>query len=110
MKEEKQLQVGDKLYRTSHYKTIDRVVTIERVTNTQAISGHTKFKRTLNGNEVASVVGDSSWSVHFWQLESEELKERLFRQTAIKQLKEFDYSKVSTEIIKHILQSLTTPK
>jgi len=106
--ESKELQVGDKLYYTSHYKNVDHIVTIERVTNTQAIAGSTKFKRVLSSQNTASVIGYNSWSVGFWQLENEEMKDRLFRQKAIKEIKETDYKNVPSENLKQILEILTT--
>jgi len=105
--ESKQLQVGDKLYQTSHYKNIEAVITIDRVTNTQAFSGSRKFKRVLGSQNIATVIG-SSWSIYFYQLEDTELQDRLFRQNAIKKIKESDYKSVSSENLKHILEILTT--
>lgn len=106
--ENNKLNVGDRLYKTSHYKTIEQVVTIERVTNTQAFSSSMKFKRELSENGIARLIGGSSWTLHYWKKENEELQERLFRQNSIKYIKEVDYKLISTDKLKQILDILIT--
>lgn len=108
--ETKLLKVGDILYKTSHYKTIDRVVTIERVTNTQAIAGSIRFKKQLNYQNTASVIGDNLFSIGYWVLESEEIKDRHFRQVSIKEIKEADYTKASSDKLKAILEIINHPE
>ncbi len=102
-----QLQVGDKLYKTSHYKTIETVIVIDRVTSTQAfVDTRYKFKRDLTEQNTATVIGGNGWNFYYWKLEDSELIEMLFKQKAVKLLNEQTYQEIPIEKIKQALDIL----
>lgn len=99
------LFVGAKLYRIN-YKDITEVVTIERVTKTQAIAkdGRYKFGIELSSYGTARKIGDTNiWSSSSFHLETPKLKEQLWRQQSVKKLKDADYSKLSAKVLKELL-------
>jgi hypothetical protein len=103
--EKRLLKAGDKLYRV-HYNDVTDVVTIERTTKTQALSkdGKHKFRIELSSWGSASAMGDTNkWSSAAYYIETEELKEKLFRQKAIRKIRDFDYSTLTTDQLKEIL-------
>lgn len=53
------LNVGDKIVR--HYYKSRAILTIDRVTNTQAMSGTTKFKREVRDSRYFIEIGADSW-------------------------------------------------
>jgi len=99
------LFVGAKLYRTN-YNVITDVITIERVTKTQAIAkgGAYKFGIEVSSYGAARKLGntDRLSSTSFY-LETPKLQEQLWRQQTVKKLKDTDYSKLSTEVLKELL-------
>jgi hypothetical protein len=99
------LKVGDKIYRT-HYDSITDIITIERTTKTQAISkdGRYRFKIETSASGYVYKMGDTDkWSSASFCLETEELKEQLFRQIAVMKLKIINYSQFSTDVLKLLL-------
>lgn len=97
------LFVGAKLYRIN-YNEITEVLTIERVTKTQAISGNNKFRIELSNYSTASKMGYTDrWSNTSYYLETPELKEKLWEQETVRKLSKVDYSKLSTEVLKELL-------
>lgn len=97
------LFVGAKLYRTN-YNSITEVLTIERVTKTQAISGFNKFRIELSSYGTAYKMGSTDrWSSASYYLETPELKEKLWKQEAVQKLSKVDYSKLSTKVLKELL-------
>ena len=55
------LNVGDKILKRYGSKA-DKIITIERVTPTQAIAGNYRFKREQNTEWIFKEIGDSVWS------------------------------------------------
>lgn len=79
MEANKQLNVGDKIYERLHYGPL-RLLQIDRVTNTMAISGMHKFKRDVSGTGYVRLIGGSSYSRLSYYLETEELNNRYEKQ------------------------------
>ena len=102
------LSVGSKVYRTN-YSQITDVITIERVTKTQAIAknGTYKFDVNVSSSGYVRKLGqtDRLSSASFY-LETEELKQQLWKQQAIATLKNTDFSKLSVEILRELLSVL----
>ena len=100
------LKEGSRIYRTIFDK-ITEVITIERVTKTQAIStnGTYKFKIDVSSNGYVMKIGntDKSSTVSYY-IESPQLKKQLWKQQAIKKLKEIEYSKLHDETIEKLLE------
>lgn len=102
------LFVGAKLYRTN-YNDITEVIVIERVTKTQAIAKNAtyKFKIEVSSYGTAIKIGNTDrWSSASFYLETPKLKEQLWKQQAVKKLKETDYSKLSVEKLRDLLSVL----
>jgi hypothetical protein len=106
------LFVGAKIYGISRYNCIQVIVTIERVTKTQAIGkdGHFRFK--INVSEFGTVkrISDSSYYLWDYYLETPELKEQFWRQQTILKLQKTDYNKLSVENLKKILSIIEGTK
>lgn len=99
------LFVGAKIYKTN-YQEVREIITIERVTKTQAISenGTYKFAIEVSSDGTARRLGNTDrWSSGSFYLETPKLKEKMWRMTAVKQLKDADYSKFNTEVLKELL-------
>ena len=85
--EEKLLQVGDVIYSESYGKITGKY-TIDRITNTLAFSGMTKFKRCYTSpTYIRTVVSGGRWSSGSYSLETDELKERAKYQMALTKVK-----------------------
>lgn len=77
--ETKLLQVGDVIYSSGNYGVQHRFV-IDRVTNTQAFSSNTKFKREIFSSGSVRIIGNTnSWSTTNYKIETEKLKGDYFR-------------------------------
>lgn len=98
------LSVGDVIYMENNYGFCGKI-TIERVTKTQAISGDIKLRiETLDNGKRAKAIGETyGWNSIRYLLETPEIKERYWRQGAVRKLKEADYSKLSTEVLEKLL-------
>ncbi len=99
------LFVGAKIYRTN-YNEIIEVITIERVTKTQAIAkgGTYKFGIEISSYGTARKLGNTDrWSSASFYLETPKLQEQLWKQQTVKKLEDTDYSKLSTEVLKELL-------
>ena len=98
------LSVGDVIYMENNYGFSGKIV-IERVTKTQAISGNVKLRiETLDNGKRAKAIGETyGWNSTRYLLETPEVKERYWRQGAVRKLKEADYSKLSTEVLQKLL-------
>lgn len=99
------LKPGDKIYKIN-YGSIVRVVTIDRVTRTQAITkdSETKFRINLSSSGSAKEIGNSDrWDTGHWWLENDQLKEKLFDQKLVGQIKKIEFSTLPIDKIKKIL-------
>jgi hypothetical protein len=103
--ENRLLKTGDKLYKVN-YNAVVEIFTIERTTKTQALAkdGRYKFRIELSSWGTASVMGDTDkWSSATYYIETDELKEKVFKQNAIRKIKDYDYSLATIEQLKDIL-------
>lgn len=104
------LFVGAKLYRTN-YNEITDVITIERVTKTQAIAkgGTYKFSIEVSSFGTASKIGNTDrWSSASFYLETEKLKKQLWKQKTVKRLKDTDFSKLEDEVLEKLISLIPT--
>lgn len=100
----KMLAVGDKVYKTS-YGAVQEILTIDKVTPAQAHCGHLKFRRSVETRGYVKEIG--GWDSYCsYYIETEELKEKYFRQAAPKKILSYNYDKLPTEKIKAILEIL----
>ena len=80
-----ELKEGDRIYRC--YQGVPKqVLTINRTTKTQAIAGIYKFRKKCPENSWISVIGDDSFSLTSYYLETPKLKEKLKRVNMIRKL------------------------
>ena len=80
-REKKYLKVGDVLYPKNNYG-IKSPIVIDRVTKTQAIAGDYKFRIEYYHSAVR-IGGPSGYNSINYYLETDELKQELWRNTAI---------------------------
>lgn len=99
----KLLEVGDVIYSVSRY-TINGAYVIDRITNTQAISKTTKFRREISDNGWIRLVGSAeAWSMASYWLETDELKNRYSRQKFVSEIRAFEFNSLSDEDLKKIV-------
>lgn len=104
--ERSKLFEGAKIYEVSR-GAIQRVYTIVRVTETQAISETgIKFKIELSGSGTATQLAKNKWDFCTHYLETPELKLKLWRQNAISKCSKADFSKFSNEQLQAVLNIL----
>ena len=103
-KQEKLLQVGDVLY-SRQYGSIGTKFIIDRVTNTQAISGKKKFRRNIGSNGYVKSIGEGSYSPSYY-IENDELKEEYQRKKAITYLSSYNFSKLPTTVLLDVFNNL----
>ena len=98
------LSIGDVIYGKDHYG-IREVLKIEKVTRTQGICGDIRFKIQVfnDSGRVVKIGQVYGWNSTSYYLETPELKENYYRQIAVKKLREFDYSILSTEVLTKLL-------
>ena len=94
--EVKQLKVGDRIYSNS-YGSISSVRIIDRVTDSFAFSGKTKFKKDFTHG--ISIVPRVKWQSTYYCLETDELKEKLKIQKAKEFVRSFEFYLLSDEKI-----------
>lgn len=96
--EKRKLKVGDKVYETI-YGDIRRILTIERLTNTQAIAGNMKFSIEYQSSGKVKEIGSSKdrWNTTHYYLETEELKERKQRTDILNSISRIDFEAYPTE-------------
>lgn len=101
------LFVGAKIYETSiFYKSIKQIITIERVTKTQAIAQGGKYKFNIKISEsgdVKRISDDTIYTAGNYYLENPELKEQFWREQTVRKLVETNYKKLSTKDLGKIL-------
>ena len=105
---ENKLKVGDVIYGENSIYGINGVYKIKRLTDTQAISGNTRFKNEILSDGRIIKIGQSSdmWNRTHYYIETDELKEKYFRQNAVSTLKLTDYSKLETKVLESLLSVL----
>jgi hypothetical protein len=98
------LSVGDVVYGENRMYGIHEVLTIEKTTKTQGVCGDIRFKIDVDSNGKVKKIGQTyGWNTTSYYLETPELKEKYYRQNAVQKLKGFEYSKLSTEVLKELL-------
>jgi hypothetical protein len=102
-----QLKIGDRIYQ-ENYNEISCVFTVERVTKTLAICNHgAKFKREYSKTSWITTAGDTGkWNTNHYQIETPQLKEKLYRQVSISKIIAYKFDELSTEKIKSIMYIL----
>ena len=100
----KKLDVGDIIYGENRIYGIREVLTVERVTPTQAICKKSKFKREINNNGEVRIIGEDlgAFNKTRYYLETEEIKKKFLRQNLIIRLVNFNYSSLTTETLQKI--------
>lgn len=98
----KKLEVGDIIYRKHRIYGVREMLTIERVTPTQAVCKDKRFKREVNGGEVIMIGQSRSRDRERYFLETEELKEEYLREKLIEKMQGIDYSKLTTETLQQM--------
>lgn len=98
------LSVGDVIYGENRMYGIQEVLTIEKTTKTQGVCGDIRFKIEVENSVRVKKIGQTyGWNTTSYYLETPELKEKYYRQNAVQKLKGFEYSKLSTEVLKELL-------
>lgn len=102
-----ELQVGDKIYKENYHR-IYGVYTVERVTKTLAICNTgAKFKREYSdGSWIKLAENTDKWNTNHYQLETPELKKKLYKQVSISKIRNYNLEELSTEQIKSIMDIL----
>jgi hypothetical protein len=80
-----ELKYGDKIYRC-YQGSPTQVLTIDRITKTQAIAGIYKFRKKYYENSWISLIGEGSFSMTSYYLETPELIAKLKRVNMIRKL------------------------
>lgn len=102
-----ELQIGDKIYE-ENYNRILGVFTVERVTKTLAICNKgKKFRRKYSKDSWINHVGSTEkWSTNNYQLETPELKEKLYKQIYISKIRACKFEGLSIEQLRLIMAAL----
>ena len=102
-----ELQIGDRIYQ-ENYNKISGIFTVERVTKTLAICDKgAKFKREYSKDSWINSAGDTGkWNTNRYQLETLELKEKLYKQVSISKIRAYKFEDLSTEQIRSIMAVL----
>lgn len=105
---ENKIKVGDVIYGENRMYGIEGVYKIEKLTKTQAVSGNTRFKNEILSGGKVSKIGEASniWNRTSYYIETDEFKEKYFRQNAIQTLKAANYSKLETKVLESLLSVL----
>ena len=101
------LQVGDRIYQTN-YNKITSVHLVERTTETIAFCNHEmRFKREyVDGGWIHQMGKSARWCDSLYSLETPELKEQLYKQTAISKIRGFKFEDLSVVQIMEIMEIL----
>jgi hypothetical protein len=102
----RELKIGDRIYKVYTRSEITEVITIGRVTKTQAISEDDKYHFHININSLgATPIGvRERFSMFSYKLETNELKERLETQNLIRSVSKIDLTKLTKEQLQQIKQ------
>lgn len=102
--EKTSLEVGDIVYEVGYrsYNVRGRYK-IDRVTNTQAISGNTRFKRDCKEGRI-SVIGDSGYSSSFFRLWSEELEKKYIAFQLAQKIGSIKFTELPFETMQRIME------
>ncbi len=99
------LKVGDRIYRCYRGEPTN-VITIERTTKTQAISGTNRFKIEYSERSWINVVGRGSYSQASYYLETPRLIEKFNRIKLLSKVKTIKFDELTDEQLKSILNVL----
>lgn len=102
------LKAGDRVYAIgSNTNEIKRVITIERITKTQAIGGGYKFKLEYYDKHIR-LVGDGAYSMLVYRLETPELIETLKIQRILRSIKTFDFASLPIDKLDKVAEIINS--
>lgn len=102
----KTLRVNDKIYEL-RYDKITHIFKVERLTKTVAVcNDDVRFRIEYNRPDWITLIGRDSYSNSSYELETPELKEKLYRQLSIDKIKQFKLEDLSLDKIRSIRQIL----
>lgn len=99
---EKNLKVGDILF-AEKYGRIYHKYTIDKVGNTFARSGKTKFRVSYGNDGIVTRVSNSDWNVDVYHIDSPAIRERLEKQFIQDKLSKFDFTSLNLQQLKAIV-------
>ena len=99
------LEIGDRLY-SQKYGHISGPYIIERVTPTQAIAKHHKFRREISGNRIKQI-GEGVWNTLYFSLETPEILEAVRVANIRNKVCNFKYDSLTIEKMEAILKILS---
>lgn len=100
------LRVNDKIYELRYGKII-RILKVERLTKTIAVcNDDVRFRIEYNRPDWITLIGRDSYSSSSYELETPELKEKLYCQLSIGKIREFKLEDLSVDKIRSIRQIL----
>ena len=91
-----ELKEGDRIYRC-YQGSPTQVLTIDRTTKTQAIAGIYKFRKKYCKGTWISIVGEDSFSMTSYYLETPELKAKLKRVNMIRKLEAVRFNELEDD-------------
>lgn len=100
-----ELKEGDVIYRCYRGTPINTLI-IDRITKTQAISGIYKFRKQNFENSWISIIGEGSYSVTSYYLETPELKAKLKRVNMIKKLEAVKFNDLEDDKLQLLINCL----
>lgn len=98
------LNVGDKI--VLHYYKQKSILTIDRVTNTQAMTGNTKFKRDVADKDFFKELGADSWSQGYYKIATPEMIEEVENSMRLQKVKAEIETKIKTATIEQAVKIL----
>ncbi len=101
-----QLEIGDVIYQM--YRGVPKTCfIIDRVTNTQAACGGTKFRRHYTSKGVILIVGSkTSYGPYLYELETPELKKAYRRESLVGCLSKVSFRTLTDEKLEKLVQVL----
>jgi hypothetical protein len=103
--ENKKLQIGDKVY-CIQYGGIQNILIIDRTTEKTAFSSSTKFVNNIEKNNKVKIIGGSTFSIRYWDLENAELKEKYKKTLMVRRLNNFNFEKEETNMLQKVCELL----
>lgn len=101
-----ELKVGDRIYEESYGKVVG-IHTVERVTKTMAICERgIRFKLEYVKPDWINKIDKARWANESYSLETEQLKEKVFRRKFASKITKIDYDSFPTEKMMKILEIL----
>lgn len=102
MNDLKELKVGDRIFKTGTVYELPRILTVERVTKTQAISGNYRFR--LKYISSIECLGRPAYSRIWFRLATDEDVEEVEKAENVARLRKVNFSTLTNKQIKQILK------